>query len=118
MASGFALRESSAHRDRIRRSRCARERCRAAQRWRHDDPTVTPLGKILVAKSYNTRGNIEKTTKTDTVKHIPVHPVLVAMLAQWRLAIVESLGRGDWAGIVSSGLALVRAGWKVVAQHS
>jgi hypothetical protein len=38
----------------------------------------------LVAKSYNTRGNIEKTTKTDAVKHIPVHPVLAAMLAQWR----------------------------------
>ena len=46
----------------------------AALRWRHYDPTVTPLGKILVAKSDNTRGNVEKTTKTDTVKHIPVHP--------------------------------------------
>jgi hypothetical protein len=57
----------------------------AALRWRHYDPTVTPLGKILVAKSYNTRGNIEKTTKTDAVKHIHVHPVLAAMLAQWRV---------------------------------
>jgi integrase len=37
----------------------------AALRWRHYDPTVTPLGKIWVAKSYNTRGNVEKTTKTD-----------------------------------------------------
>jgi integrase len=46
----------------------------AALRWRHYDPTVTPLGKILVARSYNTRGNVEKTTKTDAVKHIPVHP--------------------------------------------
>jgi len=57
----------------------------AALRWRHYDPIVTPLGKILVAKSYNTRGNVEKTTKTDAVKHVPVHPVLAAMLAQWKL---------------------------------
>jgi integrase len=66
----------------------------AALRWRHYDPTVTPLGKILVAKSYNTRGNVEKTTKTDAVKHIPVHPVLAAMLAEWRLAgWAEMMGR-------------------------
>ena len=66
----------------------------AALRWRHYDPTVTPLGKILVAKSYNTRGNIEKTTKTDAVKHIPVHPVLAAMLAQWRVGgWPEMMGR-------------------------
>jgi hypothetical protein len=66
----------------------------AALRWRHYDPTVTPLGKILVAKSYNTRANVEKTTKTDAVKHIPVHPVLAAMLAQWRLAgWPEMMGR-------------------------
>ena len=42
---------------------------------------MTPLGKILVAKSYNTRGNVEKTTKTDAVKHTPGHPVLAAMRA-------------------------------------
>jgi len=66
----------------------------AALRWRHYEPTVTTLGKILVAKSYNTRGNIEKTTKIDAVKHIPVHPVLAAMLAQWRRAgWPEMMGR-------------------------
>jgi integrase len=65
-----------------------------ALRWRHYDPAVTPLGKILVAKSYNTRGNVEKTTKTDAVKHIPVHPVLAAMLAQWKLeGWPEMMGR-------------------------
>ena len=37
------------------------------------DPTVRPLGKLLVAKSYSTRVG-EKTTKTDAVKHVPVHP--------------------------------------------
>jgi integrase len=57
----------------------------AALRWRHYDPMIRPLGKLLVAKSYNTRKNREKSTKTDAVKHVPVHPVLVAMLAEWKL---------------------------------
>jgi hypothetical protein len=52
------------------------------------DPTVRPLGKLLVAKSYSTRVG-EKTTKTDAVKHVPVHPTLAAMLAEWKL--------GGWA---------------------
>jgi hypothetical protein len=51
-----------------------------------------PLGKLFVAKSYNTRRNVEKTTKTDAVKHVPVHPVLAAMLAEWKL--------GGWAEMV------------------
>ena len=45
----------------------------SALRWRHYDPTMRPLGKLLVAKSYSTRVG-EKTTKTDAVKHVPVHP--------------------------------------------
>jgi len=64
----------------------------AALRWRHYDPTIRPLGKLLVAKSYNTRKNREKSTKTDAVKHVPVHPVLAAMLAEWKL--------GGWAEMV------------------
>jgi hypothetical protein len=51
----------------------------------HYDATVTPLGKLLVAKSYNTTRNVEKTTKTDAVKHVPVHPLLDSMLAEWKL---------------------------------
>jgi hypothetical protein len=57
----------------------------AALRWRHYDPAIKPLGKLLVARSYNTRKNREKSTKTDAVKHVPVHPVLAAMLAEWKL---------------------------------
>jgi len=41
---------------------------------------MRPLGKLLVAKSYSTRVG-EKTTKTDAVKHVPVHPTLAAMRA-------------------------------------
>jgi hypothetical protein len=64
----------------------------AAVRWRHYDPTVRPLGKLLVAKSYNTRRDREKSTKTDAVKHVPVHPVLAAILAEWKL--------GGWAEMI------------------
>ncbi len=64
----------------------------AALRWRHYDPVIKPLGKLLVAKSYNSRKKREKSTKTDAVKHVPVHPVLAAMLSEWKL--------GGWAAIV------------------
>jgi integrase len=57
----------------------------AALRWRHYDPTMRPLGKLLVAKSYNTRRDLEKGTKTAAIKHVPVHPTLAAMLAEWKL---------------------------------
>jgi len=54
---------------------------------------VRPLGKLLVAKSYSTRVG-EKTTKTDAVKHVPVHPTLAAMLAEWKLGgWAEMMGR-------------------------
>ena len=58
----------------------------AALRWRHYDPTAAPLGKLLVATSYNTRKHRTKLTKTNTVKHVPVHPTLAAMLAEWKLS--------------------------------
>lgn len=60
-----------------------------ALRWRHYDPAVKPLGSLLVAQSYNTKRNATKGTKTETVKRIPVHPTLAAMLAEWR--------RSGWA---------------------
>ena len=58
----------------------------AALRWRHRDPSVQPLGKLLVAASYNTREHRAKGTKTDDVHHVPVHPTLAAMLAECRLS--------------------------------
>lgn len=70
----------------------------AALRWRHYDPTVTPRGRLLVAKSYSTRRDVEKSTKTDAVKHVPVHPVLAAMLAEWKLGRwAEMMGRAPAA---------------------
>jgi hypothetical protein len=47
---------------------------------------------------HNTRKNREKSTKTDAVKHVPVHPVLAAMLAEWKLGgWAEMMGRAPTA---------------------
>jgi integrase len=58
----------------------------AALRWRHFDSTVQPLGKLTVALAHNTRKNRTKGTKTGAVRHVPVHPTLAAMLAEWKLS--------------------------------
>lgn len=57
-----------------------------ALRWRHYDATTAPLGKLMVALAYNTRKHRAKTTKTDAVRHVPVHPTFAGMLAEWRLS--------------------------------
>jgi len=64
----------------------------AALRWRHYDPTKKPLGELLVAFAYSTRKSRVKGTKTESVKHIPVHPTLAAILAEWKL--------GGWAAMM------------------
>lgn len=57
----------------------------AALRWRHYEAAAEPLGRLTVALSYNTRKSREKSTKTEAVRVVPVHPVLAAMLAEWKL---------------------------------
>lgn len=57
----------------------------AALRWRHYEPTIKPLGGLTVATSYSTDRGATKRTKTRSVKLLPVHPTLAAMLAEWRL---------------------------------
>jgi len=57
-------------------------------------PNVDPLGRMTVARVYNTRKNRAKGTKTNSVRHVPVHPTLAAMLAEWRLSgWVAMMGR-------------------------
>jgi integrase len=65
-----------------------------ALRWRHLDAEQRPLGRLLVATSYNTHGRRIKGTKTEAVRHVPVHPVLAAVLAEWRL--------GGWAEMMGA----------------
>jgi hypothetical protein len=64
----------------------------AGLRWRHHNPALEPLGELLVAWSYNTRKHRAKSTKTETVRHVPVHPTLAAILAEWKL--------GGWAAMM------------------
>ncbi len=57
----------------------------AALRWRSYDPTLEPLGRLLVATSYNTDQKLEKSVKTEQPRLVPVHPVLAKILAAWKL---------------------------------
>ena len=52
----------------------------AGRRWRHYDPTARPLGRLAIGTQYEGRA-----TKTKRPRAMPVHPVLAAMLAEWRL---------------------------------
>lgn len=47
--------------------------------WSDLDDAAKPLKRLTVARSY------EDVTKTQTARDVPVHPVLAAILADWRL---------------------------------
>ena len=53
----------------------------------HYDPTAEPLGRLVIAHSYEREG-----TKTGRSREVPVHPTLAGILADWKL-------RG-WADLV------------------
>lgn len=68
---------------------CLRHGEAAGLRWRHYEAELEPLGRLIVATSYN-KGR----TKTKQTRYMPVHPSLAAMLAEWKLAgWVEMMGR-------------------------
>ncbi len=58
----------------------------SALRWRHYDPTAQPLGRITIARSYSTKLKKEKEVKTKVPRAVPAHPVLAALLAEWKLS--------------------------------
>jgi integrase len=65
----------------------------AGLRWRHYDPDLEPLGRLLVATSYDTGR-----TKTDVTRRVPVHPTLAKILAAWKLSHWERVyGRAPGA---------------------
>jgi hypothetical protein len=51
----------------------------AGLRWSKIEP-ATPLSRIVIDASY------DGATKTDTARHVPAHPTLAGILAEWRLA--------------------------------
>ncbi len=53
----------------------------AALRFRHLDMDAAPLGRLPIAAS-----NDRETTKTGVEPRVPVHPMLAAILASWRLS--------------------------------
>lgn len=55
------------------------------RRWRDYDPDAEPLGRLSVHSSYRRANKVAKGTKTEAVREVPVHPLLAAMLAQWKL---------------------------------
>jgi len=63
----------------------------AALTWRDYDPTCTPLGKLVIEKSYSTKKRKVKGTKTENPREMPVHPTLARILADWKLAGFEQL---------------------------
>jgi integrase len=56
----------------------------SALRWSSYNTTLEPLGQMLVASSWSTRRGIERDTKAERPRLVPVHPVLAAILAEWR----------------------------------
>lgn len=52
----------------------------AGLRFRHYDASLEPLGRLVIATSYDTGR-----TKTKRPRFMPVHPVLAAILAEWKL---------------------------------
>lgn len=57
----------------------------AAVTWRDYDAAATPLGKLVVEKSYSSKLKTVKATKTDNPREMPVHPTLARILAEWKL---------------------------------
>jgi integrase len=53
----------------------------AGLRFRHYDPSLKPLGRLLIATSYDLGR-----TKTKQPRRMPVHPALAAILAEWKLS--------------------------------
>jgi len=63
----------------------------AALTWRDYDPMCSPLGKLVIEKSYSTKKRKVKGTKTDNPREMPVHPTLARILATWKLSGFEQL---------------------------
>src|SRR5262249_16156808 len=56
----------------------------SALRWRAYDSEIEPLGKLLVAASFNTRTRTEKAVKTGRPREVPVHRTLAKLIAAWK----------------------------------
>ena len=55
------------------------------------DPACSPLGKLVIERSYSSQAREVKATKTDNPREMPVHPTLAKILAAWKLDGFERL---------------------------
>lgn len=58
----------------------------AALCWRHYDERAEPLGRLLISRTHKRQG-----TKAGLFREMPVHPVLAAILGEWKLKGWEEL---------------------------
>lgn len=56
----------------------------AALTWRDYDAACSPLGKLVIERSYSSKAHEVKPTKTDNPREMPVHPTLARILAAWK----------------------------------
>ncbi|HEX3475309.1 MAG TPA: tyrosine-type recombinase/integrase [Kofleriaceae bacterium] len=61
----------------------------AALTWRDYDPASSPLGKLVIERSYSSKARRVKETKTDNPREMPVHATLARILAAWKLGGFE-----------------------------
>lgn len=64
----------------------------AGRRWRDLDDTAQPLGCLTIASQADGAEG-DRETKTGDVREVPVHPLLAAILADWRAAFPVYFGR-------------------------
>ncbi len=71
----------------------------AALRWRNHDATVTPLGRLTIAHSFDMKTKRVKEVKTGVPRLVPVHPTLATVLDAWhRRGWEEMMGRAPSPG--------------------
>jgi integrase len=57
----------------------------AALQWSSYEPKMEPLGRLVLARSYDFKNKRVKGTKTERPREVPVHPTLAKVLAAWKL---------------------------------
>lgn len=78
----------------------------ANARWRDLDRSKRPLWRLMLESSFNSPMRQEKATKTGATLHIPIHPVLLAMLDAWEATGWEEfMGRNQptWCSLGRTG---------------
>jgi integrase len=56
----------------------------AALQWLHYDEEMKPLGRLVLAQSYDFKHLKVKPTKTERPREVPVHPTLAKILSAWK----------------------------------